>query len=489
MRCALIIPAWSPEEIFSPRTAPSQVNYWQPLGTLYVAACLLEAGHSVKLFNGAFLAHREILRRVGEFRPQVAGIYSTAFGWPGALKTAADLKRADPGLFVCAGGPYPIAAQERCFEDGASPLDAVITGEAEHTLVELLDRLAQGRGPEGVLGVAFRQGERIVRNPPRPLIEDLDALPFPRRSLLERAERYLPPPATYRRAPVATLITSRGCDRRCLFCFQIDRERGAGRRGVRLRSVENVLKEIELCLREGYREIKFLDDSFAADYDRALRLCREIKARGLDFTWFASACANQVDKPLLTAMREAGCWAVLIGAESGVQKNLNTLRKACTLDQIRRAVRAAKQSGLQVSTPFVFGIPGETFDEGLQTIRFAIELDPDFANFHCLTPFPGTDLHDRGAEYGRLSPDLEDYTYQGAAFAPRTMTREQIQRLRQLAFRRFYSRPAFLLRRLRAVRSLHDLAGAARGLRSLFWLWAERDLFRRGEKRAAAHSG
>ena len=479
MKCALVIPAWSPEDIFSTRTAPSQVNYWQPLGTLYVAACLLEAGHAVKLFNGAFLAHREILRRVGEFEPDVAGIYATTFGWPGALKTAVDLKRADPGLFVCAGGPYPIALQELCLADAGSPLDAVVTGEAEYALVELLERLACGRSLEGVLGVAFRQRGQIIKNPPRPLIEDLDALPFPARALLEGAERYLPPPATYRRAPVATLITSRGCDRRCVFCFQIDRERKAGRRGVRLRGVENVLQEIELCLAQGYREIKFLDDSFAADYTRALQICQAIQARGLDFTWFASACANQVDLRLLTAMRRAGCWAILIGAESGVQKNLNTLRKGCTLEQIRQAVRAAKQAGLQVSTPFVFGIPGETVAEALQTIEFAIALEPDLANFHCLTPFPGTDLCDHGAEQGWLSPDLGDYTYQGAAFAPRSMVRAEIQWLRQLAFRRFYSRPSFLWRRVRAIRSLSDLRGAGRGLKSLFWLWAARGLFQR----------
>ncbi|OGA55147.1 MAG: B12-binding domain-containing radical SAM protein [Betaproteobacteria bacterium RIFCSPLOWO2_12_FULL_62_58] len=485
MRCALIIPAWAPEEIFSSRTAPSQVNYWQPLGTLYVAACLLQAGHNVRLFNGAFLTHEEILRQAREFKPEVAGIYATAFGWPGALKTAADLKRMDRSMFVCAGGPYPVAAQERCLANGAAHFDAVVTGEGEHTVVEILDRLAARRGLEGVLGVAFRQGERIIKNPPRPLIEDLDALPFPARALLEGAERCPPPPATYRRTPVATMITSRGCDRRCLFCFQIDRERKAGRRGVRLRSVANVLLEIESCLKQGYREIKFLDDSFAADYDRAMQICQAIRARRLDFTWFASACVNQVDKPLLQAMKDAGCWAILMGAESGVQKNLNTLRKACTLDQIRQAVRAAKEVGLQVSTPFLFGIPGETFADGLKTIEFAIELDPDLTNFHCLTPFPGTDLHDRCEKYGRRSSELADYTYQGAAFAPYTMTREEIQQLRQLAFRRFYSRPAFLLRRLLQVRSLREVRIAARGLKSLFWLWAARNLFYRGKKEEA----
>ena len=243
--------------------------------------------------------------------------------------------------------------------------------------------MRRGAELEGVLGVAFRRGDEIVKNPPRPLIEDLDALPFPARELLHDQWSYRPPPGTYRRKPVTVLMTARGCDRNCLFCFQIDRKRRAGVRGLRLRSVENVLAEIEHCLALGYREIKFLDDTLAADYDRALQIALEIKRRRLDFTWFASACVNQVDARLLRAFKEAGCWAILLGAESGVQKNLNTLRKGATLDQIRAAVRAAKATGLRVSMPFLFGIPGETYEDGLKTIEFALELDPDLANFHC----------------------------------------------------------------------------------------------------------
>ena len=229
-------------------------------------------------------------------------------------------------------------------------------------------------------------------------------------------------------------------------------------RGLRLRSVGNVLAEIEHCLALGYREIKFLDDTLAADYDRALQIALEIKRRRLDFTWFASACVNQVDERLLRAFKEAGCWAVLLGAESGVQRNLNTLRKGATLDQIRAAVRAAKAAGLRVSMPFLFGIPGETYEDGLKTIEFALELDPDLANFHAITPFPGTDLYEQHAKYGTISRDLRDYTYQGAAFVPYTMTREQLHALRQLAFRRFYSRPAFLARALLRLRSINDPA-------------------------------
>jgi radical SAM superfamily enzyme YgiQ (UPF0313 family) len=254
----------------------------------------------------------------------------------------------------------------------------------------------------------------------------------------------------------------------------MDRKR---RTGIRYRSVENVIEEIELCLRQGYREIKFIDDTFAEDRERAMRLAREIRRRRLDFPWFASACVNQVDPEMLRAFRRAGCWAVLFGVESGVQKNLNALRKGITLRQARDAVRWAKEAGLVVQTSFVFGIPGETWAEGLQTIAFARELAPDRASFHALVPFPGTDLHDHAAEHGTVSEDLTDFTYQGAAFVPHGMTRQQIQELRQRAYRAFYGRPGFLLRRLAGLRRRDDLAAALHGARSLFWLWAGRNVF------------
>jgi radical SAM superfamily enzyme YgiQ (UPF0313 family) len=476
MRCALIIPSWVPEEIFSSKTAGSQINYWQPLGTLYVASCLLKAGHDVRFLNGAFMSHADILKEVSTYRPEFVGIYSTTFGWKKAIQTAGDIKRILKDTFIVAGGPYPIAMQERCLSDSRD-FDAVVTGEGEITVVEMLDRVSSGRSLSGVKGVVFRENGEIIKNPPRPLITDLDSIPFPARELLGNPDDYIPPPATYRRKPVAVIITSRGCNRRCIFCFQIDKER---RYGIRYRSVENVMQEIELCLRQGYREIKFIDDTLAADYDRAMEIAKEIKKRRLDFTWFASACVHQVDKPLLKAFKEAGCWAILLGAESGVQKNLNILRKGITLEQIREAVATAKEVGLTVYTPFIFGIPGETFEDGLRTIEFACELNPDIANFHALTPFPGTELYDNIDKYGRMSEELTDFTYQGVAFIPYTMKREEISRLRQIAFKRFYSRPEFIIKRIMGVRNIHDVKAAFKGLKSLFWLWVKKDIFHPG---------
>lgn len=468
MKCALVIPPWRPEDIFPAKTAGVQLNYWQPVGTLSVAASLARAGHEVRFVDGAFLSRAEVLDRVAAFDAHWIGLYSTTFGWPAATRLAADLKQRNPAAFLCAGGPYPIAVQGRCLTEGPA-FDAVVTGEGEHTVVEMLERLGCGASLEGMAGVVYRDGDAIRANPPRPLLTDLDALPLPDRSLLGDASRYLPPPATYKRTPVAVMLTSRGCNRHCIFCFQMDKTRKAG---IRYRSVENVLSEVELCLSQGFREIKFLDDTFAADRERALRIAREIRRRRLDFTWFASACVNQVDEELLAAFKEAGCWAILFGVESGVQKNLNTLRKGITLAQARNAVRWAKAAGLAAQTTFVFGIPGETYEEGLRTIDFACELAADMASFHALAPFPGTTLYDRVHEFGSLSEELTDFTYQGAAFVPHTLTREQICELRQRAYRTFYSRPAYLLRRLAALRRREDLRLAYRSAKTLFWLWA-----------------
>lgn len=475
MRCAIIIPAWSPDDIFPAKTAASQINYWEPLGTLYVATAIKKAGHDVRFFNGAFMTHSEILSKVIDYKPRFVGLYSTTFGWEKAMRTASDIKAAIKDVFIVAGGPYPIAMKGACLKE-ADDLDAVVTGEGEITVVELLARLDGDRNLSDVHGIAYKTNGNIKENPTRKLIDNLDSVPFPSRELLGDSDKCVPAPATYRKRPVAVVITSRGCDRKCIFCFQIDKNRSSP---IRYRSIDNVLDEIELCLSQGYKEIKFIDDTLCADYKRAMALADGIIERGLDFTWFASAVVNQVDERLLRAFKKAGCWAILFGAESGVQKHLNTTKKGITLAQTRKAVSLAKKSGLTVFTSFVFGIPGETFSDGLKTIDFACELDPHFANFHALTPFPGTQLYDHADKYGSVSNNLADYTYQGAAFVTPTLSRDQIRHLRQTAFKRFYSRPLFILRRMVGLRTLHDARVAFTGLRSLLWIWMKEDMFNR----------
>lgn len=478
MKCVLIIPAWEPEDIFPSKTAASQINYWQPLGTLSVAASMQEAGHDVQFLNGAFMSNSEIMNAVIASAPDFVGLYSTTFGWQKATAAAQEIKITLPDVFIAVGGPYPIAMKGDCLVD-CQCIDAVVTGEGEKTVCELLEKIAAKDSLARIAGLVYRDNNSIICNPDRPLNMNLDALPFAARELLGKADSYIPPPATYRRKPVAVIMTSRGCNRHCIYCFQMDKNRTSG---IRYRSVANVIAEIKHCLAQGYREIKFIDETLAADYDRAMTLAMEIKKQHLNFSWFASACVNQVDKPLLKAFKEAGCWAMLMGAESGVQKNLNTIRKGITLSQIKKAVKTAQSVGIKVFTPFIFGLPGETYEDGLETIKFACDLNPDVANFHSLTPFPGTELYDNVEKYGTISNNLDDYTYQGAAFMPYTMNREQIAELRQIAFKSFYSRPRFIIRRVLGLRNFNDLRAAFYGVKSLFWIWVSAGLFQKSPK-------
>ena len=133
------------------------------------------------------MTHEEILGGVRKFMPEFIGIYSTTFGWEKAKKTAGDIKKLlGREAFISAGGLYPIALQEHCLEDAGESVDAIVTGEGEFTSLEIIERLQTNRTLEGVLGVVYREGERIIKNPPQPLIEDLDSLPFPARGALRR---------------------------------------------------------------------------------------------------------------------------------------------------------------------------------------------------------------------------------------------------------------------------------------------------------------
>jgi radical SAM superfamily enzyme YgiQ (UPF0313 family) len=157
-------------------------------------------------------------------------------------------------------------------------------------------------------------------------------------------------------------------------------------------------------------------------------------------------------------MKKAKFWGILLGIESGVQSSLDAMGKGVTVEQNRLAVEWAHKAGLKTVTPFIFGNPGETFEDGLKSIQFAIDIDSDVVNFHALTPFPGAELYENVEKYGRVATDnVLDYTFEGCAFVPYTMEREQIQELRALAFRKFYRRPRYMWKRLMAIRTWTDI--------------------------------
>ena len=479
MRCVLLMPAWEVTEIYPPGTVRNQVSFQHPDGILYVAGYLKKEGHEVRVLDGAFKTHDEILKEIERFDPGYVGIHSNTPLWTKAKKTATDIKKLNKEIFVSVGGPFPIARKEKCLEE-CEAIDAVDIGEGELTSAEVMKRLDKREELDGVLGIIFRKknGE-IIENQPRPLIQDFDSIPFPAIELLENREKYVSPPGTYKRRPIINVHSSRGCVNDCIFCFQISRNvEPRWSRKIRYRSHENVVDEIEQRVKEfGYKEVRFLDDNFIADHRRVGKVCDEIKRRKLDITWFCSSRVDLVSREILKEMKDAGCWAILYGVETGVQKNLDTLRKRVKVDEIRDAVKWAKEVGIKVYTPFIFGIPGETFEEGLQSIDFAIELDPYIANFNTLVPLPGTDLYDNVDKYGKWEGNTDRATFQHASFVPYTMTREEIVKLRDIAFKRFYSRPRYMMRRVFGIRSSDDIMMVLKGAASLFTLYTSSNSF------------
>jgi radical SAM superfamily enzyme YgiQ (UPF0313 family) len=473
MKCVLIIPSWTAKDLFPDELATSARHLWQPLGVLYVSAALLQHGHAVQFWDGALHTHEYLLKKIMVEEPEWVGVYSNMPIWNAARRLILDIKALRPGIYVSLGGPTAIGWRERCLAE-CPELDFVHTGEGETSAPALLESLSGNRPLKSVPGLIFRDEQgRIAINPDAPPIQDLDSLPFPARQLLEDVRVYRPIIGSYRQEPVFTIFSSRGCTHRCLFCFQPEKKRG-----VRFRSAKNVVDEIEESIvKWGAREFKFLDDLFTINHQRIYEMCEEIKRRRLKFPWFVSGRVDTVTQPLLAAMRKAGCYGILFGVESGVQKNLNMLRKDQTVEQIRKAVHCAKSVGMKVNTPFILGVPGETYEEGLETIRFAIELNADIANFHTLAPYPGTELYDHVDRYGSMSQRVEDYTFEAAGFVPYTMTREEILQLKQVAFKKFYTRPRYMLSQMMKARSRHEIRALWHGGVSLLQLLFKRNVF------------
>ena len=227
-----------------------------------------------------------------------------------------------------------------------------------------------------------------------------------------------------------------------------------------MRSAGNIADEIQwLVENQGVKDIAFWDDTFTLSEKRVSEFCEELLRRKLDVDWAVNARVDRVTLDMLRLMKRAGCWRILFGIESGVQKNLDTLKKRTTLEQIRRAVSATSSLGMEAYGTFMFGIPGETFQEGLATIDFACSLDLDYAVFVNLTPLPGSEVYD-DLLAGRIKPSKftrDRFNFKNVSFVPEGMTEDQIRFLIQEGHRRFYLRPGLVWKKIRRMRSLLNL--------------------------------
>lgn len=431
------------------------VNVVPSPSLLYLVPYLKEDGHEVHYLEGLFSTPESVLRAVHDIRPDMIGMTVTSVDWRNTTHLARSLRGAFPDVTLVAGGIHPTLWKEKCFED-CPELDVIVYGDGEITTRHLARRLEKRETLEGLEGTIFRTNGTVITNPPRPLVEDLDTLPFPDRSVVDLSH-YLPSPTFYHRLPHESIIGSRGCPFRCTFCHTDPH--------TRMRSARNIVDEIEMLHRSfGVVDVAFWDDTFTLSERRATEICDLLLERDLRVDWCVNARADKVNLPLLRHMKRAGCWRVLFGIESGVQKNIDTLRKDLTLDQIADAVAMANRAGIEAYGTFMFGIPGETYEEGLETIRFACSIGLDFAVFVSLTPFPGSAVYD-DVKAGRIKTVKNDppYDLKNVSFVPEGLTEEQITTLIKRGHKRFYLRPRQVWRRVLKMRNIHDLKKNIKG--------------------------
>jgi anaerobic magnesium-protoporphyrin IX monomethyl ester cyclase len=443
------------------------------LGLAYIAAVLERDGHDVEILDAPALdMHASgIAAHVSKKRYDVIGVTAQTPMYGRFVEALKAIRPAAPDAVLMAGGPHSsIMPKEILLEN--PELDYSIYGEGEVTVCELMKVIEGTMKPQEVSGIGYRDGREVRVTPPRPFIKDIDDIPMPARHLLPM-KRYRPAPSTYKRTPLLHMITSRGCPFSCVYCSS----RSIFGRVYRAHSPKRVADEMEMIVKKyGAREIFFLDDIFTLDRKWATAVCDEIIRRGLHkkVEWSCSTRVNVVDQDLLLHMRKAGCWQIHYGLESGSQRLLDYIKKGITLEQSRMAVRFARKAGIQVRAYFMVGLPTETREETLQTIKFAKDVDPDYAKFSLTTPYPGTPLFDMANERGEIKSfswstykTLGGFTDDERPYIPRGRTGAELKFMEKKAYRDFYLRPSYAIKKLMRIRSPSELIASARGVLGL----------------------
>lgn len=451
----------------NPPIIEEERGYNPPLGLLYLAAHLeWYSDHQVAVIDAQVeeLDYPALKAAIAAHQPEVVGITAMTFTLIDVIKTARLVKEIDEDIPVVLGGPHVHLYPQ---ETVAIPqVDYLVLGEGEIPFHQLIDNLGRMDRLEEIRGLVFHRNGTVINTGIRGLRDSLDEIPFPARHLTPY-EKYSSLMA--KRNPITTMFTSRGCPYKCTFC---DRPH-LGKR-FRARSAVNVVDEMEECISLGIREFLIYDDTFTIQRQRVVDICEEIMRRGLDVGWDVRARVDTVDEELAQLMRAAGCERIHYGVEAGTDRVLKVLRKGITVEQARHAFRITKAAGIDTLAYFIIGSPTETYQDILQTMKLARELNPDYVHITIMTPFPGTALYFQGLEQGIISHDC----WRAFAANPRpdfqppyweeNFSREELLELVDAAYRDFYLRPGYILNRLRRIRSWSEFKRHARaGLKVL----------------------
>jgi len=350
-----------------------------------LAAVLLERGHKVYIWDFSLNKHDEVslLRYINDLSLDYIGVTATTPSFPGASRISRLLKQHFPKIPIICGGIHVTQMPNDALCE--SSFDIVVRGEGDFSFSYIVD----GYSLSEIKGISYREKNKILHNPPQEPISDLDVLPFAANNIFP-AHKYKTSRLLCRRRPVAYIESSRGCPYQCVFCASpvIHGYK------FRFKSPERVVEEMASNNRWGFRELQMCDDCFTFDIERAEEICKMIISRKLKFSWSISngTRVDTVNKRLLGLLAKSGCYRISFGIESGNQHIIKRCHKNQDLEQIERAVRLAKESGLETFGFFMLGLPGETETTMRQTVKFAKNLRLDFAKVSFFIPFPGSAL-------------------------------------------------------------------------------------------------
>ena len=425
-----------------------------PLGLAYLAAVLRQNKVDVSILDLAALNLNDEQSRdeIKKSNANFIGITAATNTVEEAYKIAKYAKEIN--AFVIVGGPHTSILPKQTLEE-CKDIDIAVKGEGEYILLDIVKKKPLSK----IKGITYRKGSKIHSNADSPLIEDLDSIPFPARDLLP-LDRYWSPGV--RRYPFATIVTSRGCPYNCSFCVNYT----VSGRKFRYRSPENILKEIdELVNKYKVKELNILDDNFTVIPNRVEKLCDELIKRNYDLIWKTGngVRADRVNEHLIKKMKEAGCYLLAFGIESGDESILKIVDKGETLEQIESAVRWAKKYKILTEGFFIIGNDGENEETMNKTIKFAKKLDLNIAQFQVFIPLPGSSYYEKINRDGEIfAKSWKEYNAFGKPiFRYKELTPELMEKMQKKAYKQYYFRPKMLFKKLLEIRSFKQLMAYA----------------------------
>lgn len=415
-------------------------SLWMPLSLAYTASCLRRNNHEIELIDcqSKNLDQAELADCISTSYSSII-ILNTGFpSIKGDMQTAKAIKTLAPSVKIVVIGMYPTLLGKNCLDEFPQ-VDFAIIGEPEWVASRLVDSIQNNDPLSEIKGLVYRTGNGVVENLPQDFHEnDINDLPFPARDLLDND--------SYRLVSTNTKFThiniARGCPYKCSFCAASKYNSDFFRK----RNIESILAEIEECIdKYSISNFIFWFEEYSFDHIFIDRLCAGIIKKGFHINWFARSRADNLTKNSLMKMKDSGCKGLSMGIESANQCILDNVHKEITVEQIKIAIKNAKQVGIPTTGHFIFGLPGETKETAYETIVFAKNSGLDFAQFYCAVPYPKTPFGDLAKNNGWIcTEDYSRYNLSESVCCNEYLSPDEIMNIRRQAYKIFYMTPKYL---------------------------------------------